>query len=102
MPEEFINVEGIGLKDLITIVGSYLFNGNDIDTIDTEVLEKMHELVELELEEIKAIVNQDNIPSQKLIKKLGFKLQVKRFFRMKMMNYFCLKSKNQNNSPFND
>lgn len=28
---------------------------------------------ELELEEIKAIVNQDNIPSQKLIKKLGFK-----------------------------
>ena len=51
MPEEFINVEGIGLKDLITIVGSYLFNGNDIDTIDTEVLEKMHELVELELEE---------------------------------------------------
>ena len=49
---------------------------------------------ELELEEIKAIVNQDNIPSQKLIKKLGFKLQVKQFFRMKMMNYFCLKSKN--------
>ena len=27
---------------------------------------------ELELEEIKAIANQDNIPSQKLIKKLGF------------------------------
>lgn len=51
MSEEFINVEGINLKDLITIVGSYLFNGNDIDTIDTEVLEKMHELVELELEE---------------------------------------------------
>ena len=41
MSEEFINVEGINLKDLITIVGSYLFNGNDIDTIDTEVLEKM-------------------------------------------------------------
>ena len=51
MAEEFINVDGIDLKDLITIVGSYLFNGNDIDTIDTEVLEKMHELVELELEE---------------------------------------------------
>ena len=51
MSEEFINVEGINFKDLITIVGSYLFNGNDIDTIDTEVLEKMHELVELELEE---------------------------------------------------
>lgn len=51
MSEEFINVDGIDLKDLITIVGSYLFNGNDIDTIDTEVLEKMHELVELELEE---------------------------------------------------
>jgi|TARA_Y100001970_G_C13937374_1_gene701390 hypothetical protein len=51
MSEEFINVDGINLKDLITIVGSYLFNGNDIDTIDTEVLEKMHELVELELEE---------------------------------------------------
>ena len=51
MSEEFINVEGINLKDLITIVGSYLFNGNDIDTIDTEVLEKMHELVELELED---------------------------------------------------
>ena len=33
MSEEFINVEGINLKDLITIVGSYLFNGNDIDTI---------------------------------------------------------------------
>ena len=51
MSEEFISVDGIDLKDLITIVGSYLFNGNDIDTIDTEVLEKMHELVELELEE---------------------------------------------------
>ena len=51
MSEEFINVDGINLKDLITIVGSYLFNGNDIDTIDTEVLEKMQELVELELEE---------------------------------------------------
>jgi hypothetical protein len=51
MSEEFINVDGIDLKDLITIVGSYLFNGNDIDTIDTEVLEKMYELVELELEE---------------------------------------------------
>ena len=51
MPNEFINVENISLSELITIVGSYLFNGNDIDTIDTEVLEKMHELVELELEE---------------------------------------------------
>ena len=32
---------------------------------------------ELELEEIKAIANQDNIPSQKLIKKLGFEFTVK-------------------------
>ena len=51
MSEEFINVDGIDLKDLITIVGSYLFNGNDIDTIDIEVLEKIQELVDLEIEE---------------------------------------------------
>jgi|TARA_B100000131_G_scaffold280913_1_gene287134 hypothetical protein len=51
MPNEFINVENISLSELITIVGSYLFNGNDIDTIDIEVLEKIQELVDLEIEE---------------------------------------------------
>jgi len=51
MTDEFINVENIELQELITIIGSYLFNGNELETVEISVLKTLQELVDLEIEE---------------------------------------------------
>lgn len=47
MDDVFISwdLDKIELSELIVIVGSYLFSGHTIDTVETDVIEKLSELI---------------------------------------------------------
>ena len=47
---EDIKLEGIGLAELIMVTGGFIFAGNTLEEIDTEVVMKLMELAEDELE----------------------------------------------------
>ena len=42
------NLEDIDLSELIMIIGSFIFSGHQINEVDTEVIEKMQDLIEIE------------------------------------------------------
>jgi uncharacterized tellurite resistance protein B-like protein len=42
------NLEDIDLSELIMIIGSFIFSGHQIKEVDTEVIEKMQDLIEIE------------------------------------------------------
>ena len=47
---EDIKLEEIGLADLIMVAGGFIFAGNTLEEIDTDVIMKLMELSEDELE----------------------------------------------------
>ena len=47
---EDIKLEGIGLAELIMVAGGFIFAGNTLEEIDTDVIMKLMELAEDELE----------------------------------------------------
>ena len=47
---EDIKLEGIGLAELIMVTGGFIFAGNTLEEIDTDVIMKLVELAEDELE----------------------------------------------------
>ena len=47
---EDIKLEGIGLAELIMVTGGFIFAGNTLEEIDTDVIMKLMELAEDELE----------------------------------------------------
>ena len=47
---EDIKLEGIGLAELIMVTGGFIFAGNTLEEIDTDVIMKLMELSEDELE----------------------------------------------------
>ena len=47
---EDIKLEGIGLAELIMVTGGFIFAGNTLEEIDTEVVMKLRDLAEDELE----------------------------------------------------
>ena len=47
---EDIKLEGIGLAALIMVTGGFIFAGNALEEIDTDVIMKLMELAEDELE----------------------------------------------------
>ncbi len=52
MDDVFISwdLDKIELSELIVIVGSYLFSGHKIDTVETDVIEKLSQLISKECE----------------------------------------------------
>ena len=47
---EDIKLNEIGLEELILVTGSFIFTGNKLEDVDTDVIMKLMELVENELE----------------------------------------------------
>ena len=47
---EDINLNEIGLEELILHTGSFIFTGHKLEDVDTDVIMKLMELVENELE----------------------------------------------------
>jgi hypothetical protein len=47
---EDIKLEGIGLAELIMVTGGFIFAGNTLEEIDTDVIMNLMELAEDELE----------------------------------------------------
>jgi hypothetical protein len=47
---EDIKLEGIGLAELIMVTGGFIFAGNTLEEIDTDVVMKLRDLAEDELE----------------------------------------------------
>ena len=47
---EDIRLEEIGLEELILVTGSFIFTGNHLEDVDTEVIRKLRELAEEEIE----------------------------------------------------
>ena len=47
---EDVKLDEIKLEELITVTGSFLFAGNKLEDIDTDVIMKLMELAEEELE----------------------------------------------------
>jgi len=47
---EDINLNEIGLEELILVTGSFIFTGHKLEDVDTDVIMKLMELVENELE----------------------------------------------------
>ena len=47
---EDINLNEIGLEELILVTGSFIFTGHKLDDVDTDVIMKLMELAEDELE----------------------------------------------------
>ena len=45
-----ISLKEIGLEELILVTGSFIFAGNTLEEIDTDVITKLMELAEDELE----------------------------------------------------
>ena len=45
-----INLNEIGLEELILVTGSFIFTGNKLEDVDTDVIMKLMELAEDELE----------------------------------------------------
>lgn len=50
MDDVFISwdLDKIEIEELIVVVGSYLFSGNKLDTVETDVIEKLSELLNKE------------------------------------------------------
>tara|TARA_A100001391_G_C5061976_1_gene276254 strand:- start:184 stop:390 length:207 start_codon:yes stop_codon:yes gene_type:complete len=42
------DLEDIDLNELIMVMGSFIFSGHNINEVETEVLDKLKELLELE------------------------------------------------------
>ena len=42
------DLEDIELNELIMVIGSFIFSGHNINEVETEVIDKMKELIELE------------------------------------------------------
>ena len=47
---EDIKLNEIGLEELILVTGSFIFAGNNLEDVDTDVIMKLMELAEEELE----------------------------------------------------
>ena len=47
---EDIKLEGIGLAELIMVTGGFIFAGNKLEDVDTDVIMKLMELADDELE----------------------------------------------------
>jgi len=47
---EDIKLNEIGLEELILVTGSFIFTGNKLEDVDTDVIMKLMELAEDELE----------------------------------------------------
>jgi len=47
---EDINLNEIGLEELILVTGSFIFTGHKLEDVDTDVIMKLMELAEDELE----------------------------------------------------
>ena len=47
---EDIRLEEIGLEELILVTGSFIFTGNKLEDVDTDVIIKLKELSEDEIE----------------------------------------------------
>ena len=47
---EDIKLEGIGLAELIMVTGGFIFAGNKLEDVDTDVIRKLMELADDELE----------------------------------------------------
>ena len=47
---EDVKLDEIKLEELITVTGSFLFSGNKLEDIDTDVIMKLMELADDELE----------------------------------------------------
>ena len=45
-----IKLQEIGLEELILVTGSFIFSGNKLEDVDTDVIMKLVELAEDELE----------------------------------------------------
>ena len=53
-----INLEEIGLEELILVTGSFIFSGHTMDDIDTEVILQLQKLLQKEM-----TYRKDNVPS---------------------------------------
>ncbi len=42
------NLEDIELSELIMVIGSFIFSGHQLNEVETEVIEKMQDLIKLE------------------------------------------------------
>ena len=51
MDDVFIScdLDKIEVEELIVVVGSYLFSGNKLDTVETDVIEKLSEVPKYEI-----------------------------------------------------
>jgi len=47
---EDVKLEEIGLEELILVTGSFIFAGNKLEDVDTDVIMKLRELADDELE----------------------------------------------------
>ena len=47
---EVINLDEVGLEELILVTGSFLFAGNKLEEVETEIIMKLLNLAEDELE----------------------------------------------------
>tara|TARA_R100001244_G_scaffold10591_1_gene12476 strand:+ start:520 stop:708 length:189 start_codon:yes stop_codon:yes gene_type:complete len=45
-----IKLQEIGLEELILVTGSFIFSGNKLEDVDTDVIMKLRELADDELE----------------------------------------------------
>ena len=45
-----ISLKEIGLEELILVTGSFIFSGNKLEDVDTDVIMKLRELTDDELE----------------------------------------------------
>ena len=53
-----INLEEIGLDELILVTGSFIFSGHTMDDIDTEVILQLQKLLQKEM-----TYRKDHVPS---------------------------------------
>ena len=47
---EDIKLEEVGLEELILVTGSFIFTGNHLEDVDTEVIMKLRDLADDELD----------------------------------------------------
>jgi len=47
---EDVKLEEIGLEELILVTGSFIFTGNKLEDVDTDVIMKLRELADDELD----------------------------------------------------
>ena len=54
------DLEDIELNELIMVIGSFIFSGYNINEVETEVIDKMKELIELELKRRLTGISEDD------------------------------------------